>query len=303
MRIGSGALLAKPVYATGVDWMTLLFWRFLIAAAVSWVWLLAMPANRAALRRLSRRRIVVLVGLGVFFVGNSGTYFAALETVPASLAALIVYLYPALVAVLTLRFGRRLEGRRAWIALAIASAGVMLAVGGIPEGAAPPLSGLILTLASPIFYAVWIVAAARLGGERPRSVAVAPPADSEAAPVVDSTEPAPATALMTTATAVSYLVLMLGTGHSVAPAAVPSAAWPGVIGVALFATALAVQALYAGARRVGAARASLISTVEPIYTITLAAILLGESLAPIQLLGGALILGGVLLAETGGRAE
>jgi drug/metabolite transporter (DMT)-like permease len=57
--------------------------------------------------------------------------------------------------------------------------------------------------------------------------------------------------------------------------------------------------LYAGARRVGAARASLISTVEPIYTITLAALLLGESLAPIQLLGGALILGGVLLAETG----
>ena len=107
---GSGALLAKPVYTAGVDWLTLLFWRFLIAAAVSWVWLAASSANRAALRRLPRRRVMVLIGLGIFFVANSGTYYAALETVPASLAALIVYLYPALVAVLTLRFGRGWRG-------------------------------------------------------------------------------------------------------------------------------------------------------------------------------------------------
>ncbi|MDQ3492235.1 MAG: hypothetical protein M3452_03105, partial [Chloroflexota bacterium] len=40
---GSGALLATPVYASGLDWMTLLAWRFLIAAAVSWLWLLAFP--------------------------------------------------------------------------------------------------------------------------------------------------------------------------------------------------------------------------------------------------------------------
>jgi drug/metabolite transporter (DMT)-like permease len=117
--------------------------------------------------------------------------------------------------------------------------------------------------------------------------------------VADSTELAPATAMMTTATAAAFLVLMLATGHSVSPAAVPSAAWPGVIGVALIATAFAVQAFYAGARRIGAARSALVSTVEPIYTITLAALLLGEALAPIQLVGGALILGGVLLAETG----
>ena len=104
---GSGALLATPVYASGLDWMTLLAWRFLIAAAVSWLWLLAFPAHRAALRRMSRRRVAVLLTLGVLYVGNSGTYFAALETVPASLTALIVYMYPALVAVLSIRSRRR----------------------------------------------------------------------------------------------------------------------------------------------------------------------------------------------------
>ena len=159
---GSGALFAKPVYAAGLDWMTLLAWRFGLAAAASWIWLLALPANRRGLRRLSRRRVVVLLALGVLYVTNSGTYFAALETVPASLAALIISIYPALVAVLTLRWGRRLTGRRSWLALCIALFGVALALGGIRQSAMPPLEGLALAVASPIIYSFWIILSARL---------------------------------------------------------------------------------------------------------------------------------------------
>ena len=48
------ALFAKPGYAAGLDWMTLLAWRFGFAAVASWIWLLAIPANRRGLRRLSR---------------------------------------------------------------------------------------------------------------------------------------------------------------------------------------------------------------------------------------------------------
>ena len=105
------------------------------------------------------------LGLGVLYTGNSGTYFAGLETVSASLAALIVYIYPAIVAVISLQVGKPLRGWRAWGALALALAGVALAVGNIDDAAAPPLSGLILMVASPIIYAVWIVLAARLSGE------------------------------------------------------------------------------------------------------------------------------------------
>jgi len=166
---GSGALLAKPIYEAGVDWMTLLAWRFLFGALASWGWLLIWPAQRRALRSLSRRRVFLLILLGVFFIGNSGTYFAALETVDASLAALVVYIFPAIVAVITIRFGRRLEGRRAWSALALAMAGVALAVGGIDPTKAPPLHGLLLVIVSPFIYAVWIVLAARFGGERSAS--------------------------------------------------------------------------------------------------------------------------------------
>ncbi|MGZ6271346.1 MAG: DMT family transporter [Candidatus Limnocylindrales bacterium] len=292
---GSGALFAKPVYASGLDWLTLLYWRFLIAAIVSWAWLLLLPPNRRALRRLSRRRVVVLLGLGVLYVGNSGTYFAGLETVSASLAALIVYIYPALVAVLALRFGRRLEGRRPWFALGLALVGVGLAVGGIDASEAPPLSGLLLVVASPVIYAIWIVLSARLAGERgtPRD-----PAPPEAMERPEETDPAPAAAIMMTGALAVYAVLAVGGGRPVLPADVPTGAWFGLLGVGLVATALAMQAFYAGTKRIGAARAALISTVEPIYTITLATILLGESLTPVQLLGGACVIVAVILAET-----
>jgi drug/metabolite transporter (DMT)-like permease len=296
---GSGALFAKPVYAAGVDWLTLLAWRFLFAAVLSWAWLLILPGNRRTLAGISPRRVLLLLGLGVLYVGNSATYFAALETVPASLAALIVYLYPVLVAVLALRFGRRLRGTRAWVALGIATAGVLLAVGGIDPRATPPASGLLLTLASPLIYAAWIVIAARVGGERgEREHGGGEPDDDR-----EETEPAPAVALMMTATAAVYWVAAFATGRPVDPRGVPAEAWPGLLGVGVISAALAVQAFYAGSRRIGAARAALVSTVEPVYTITFATLLFGERLTWLQVLGGVLVIAAVLIVQLPGLRD
>jgi drug/metabolite transporter (DMT)-like permease len=80
---------------------------------------------------------------------------------------------------------------------------------------------------------------------------------------------------------------------------VPSEAWFGLAGVGVMSTFVAIQTFYAGAQRIGAAQAALISTVEPIWTIVLAALLFSIALTPAQLVGGALILGGVLIAQTG----
>lgn len=292
---GSGALFAKPAYEAGVGWHVLSSWRFLFGASLAWLWLLAWPAHRQALRSLDRRLVIGSLALGVLYVGNSATYFAGLETVDASLAALIVYIYPALVAVLTLRFGRRLRGARAWGALGLALIGVVLAVGGIDATEAPPLDGLLLVVVSPVIYAVWIVLAARLSGERGDSRG---PGSGDGAGAAASA----ATALMMTATAATYWLSAIALGLPVGPADVPAGAWFGLIGVGVVSTFVAIQAFYAGTQRVGAAQAALLSTIEPVWTISLAAIVLGESLQPIQLAGGALILLGVVIAQTGPAA-
>ncbi|HEX8938747.1 MAG TPA: DMT family transporter [Candidatus Limnocylindrales bacterium] len=291
---GSGPLFAKGVYGAGLDWLALLAWRFLIGALLSWAWLLARPADRAALRRLGRRRLLALLGLGAFFVGNAGTYYAALETIPASLAALIVYVYPALVAVLAIRFGRALEGRRPSAALAIVMLGVGLTIGGIKTRADP--LGLALICSSPLIYSAYILLSARLAGERPGSTAHERTGDA-------ATRPAVAAAVMLTGTWAVVTGLAAAAREPLLPWQVPVAAWPGLLGIAVLSTALAIQAFYAATARIGAAQTSLVSTVEPVYTIVLATVLFGEQLAPLQVVGAGLVLGGVLLAQTTPGAE
>ena len=285
---GSGGLFAQLVYAEGVGWHVLSAWRFGFGALLAWLWVLAWPDRRRGLRLLDRRTTLVAVALGILYTANSGTWYAGLEEVPVALGSLIVYIYPAIVAVIALRVGRRLEGRRPWFALALALVGVALAVGGIPEGTRPPLGALALIVASPIIYSIWIVLSARLAGERRESLG---------RDAGDGTDAAAATALMMTATAGTYWLGAVVFGAPVLPDRIPAAAWPGLIGVGVVATFIAIQTFYAGVRRIGAAQAALVSTIEPIWTIVLAALLFGQTLGPTQLLGGAFIIVGVLIAQ------
>ncbi|HEY7132320.1 MAG TPA: DMT family transporter [Candidatus Limnocylindrales bacterium] len=291
----SGTVLSKPIYAAGLDWLQLLAWRFSIGAALAWGWLLVSGARRVALRRLGRRQAVGAAGLGVWYSGNAGTYYAGLQTVPASLAGVLVYLYPAIVAVLSVRYATRLSGRRPWIALGIALAGVILALGGIDLEPPPPVSGLLLILASPVIYAGWIILSARLAGERRDRLAL----ETEGTGRAD--DAAATTTLMISATAAVFVVMAILAGRPLAPDRIPAEAWPDLVAIGFLSTFLAIQTFYAGARRIGAAQAALVSTVEPLIIVTLAWLFLGEVLAPVQLLGAALILVGVLVAQTGER--
>lgn len=289
---GSGGLFAQPVYAAGVDWLTLMAWRFGIAGALAWGMVFLQPGARRALRTVKRRTVLISLGLGLLFIGNTATYYAAIVTVPLSLAALIVYIYPPVVAVLALRLGRPLEGRRAWTALGLAVLGVVLAVGGIDTSTAPPLQGLVLIIIAPLWYSGWIILAARHSGER---------SGSTGAEAEDAADASVTGAIILTGAAIGYWTWCLVTAHPALPSEIPAAAWPGILGVAVVAGFIAVQGFYAGAQRIGAAQASLVSTVEPLWTIVAAGLLLGERLEPVQWLGGALILVGVLLAQTRGR--
>jgi drug/metabolite transporter (DMT)-like permease len=286
---GSGGLFAKPVYAVGVGFVTLLAWRFLLAAILAWGSVALQPGARRAMRTLPRRDRLVAIVLGMLYVAGSGTYYASLETVPVSLAALLVCLYPPLVAVLALRFGRRLPGIRAWAALGIAVMGMVLALGGIEAETAPPLLGLGLAVASPLVYACWMILAARLSGER---------TGRTGRDAGGGTSATVATAIMVTATAAIFWTVAIVSGTPVMPGSFPTEAWPGIVGLAVVATFIPMQAIYAGAQRVGAAEAALLSTVEPLSAIILAALIYDERLEPIQLAGGALVLIAVVLAQT-----
>ena len=69
-----------------------------------------------------------------------------------------------------------------------------------------------------------------------------------------------------------------------------TAGWLAVASLALLSTVAAITLYFAGLERIGPVRASTLSTIEPLCTVVLAAIILDESLAPVQIAGGVLIL-------------
>ena len=91
--------------------------------------------------------------------------------------------------------------------------------------------------------------------------------DAESVP--DGPDVIPSSAIMTSATALGAAVLATLAGDSVAPSDVPAEAWLALFGFGAF-SALAFRWFLAGTRRIGAARAAILSTVEPVYTIVLA---------------------------------
>ena len=100
---GAMAIFGKLAYDAGVEVGDLLLVRFAVAAAL----LLAVAAATGALRGLPRRSVLAGLGMGAIgYATQSGLYFAALERMDASLLALVLYVYPALVLLGAVALGR-----------------------------------------------------------------------------------------------------------------------------------------------------------------------------------------------------
>jgi len=71
--------------------------------------------------------------------------------------------------------------------------------------------------------------------------------------------------------------------------------WFAMTGIVLIATVVPVVTFLAGLEMIGPTNAAMLSTLEPVVTVLLAAWLLQEQLTTVALLGGSLILFAVLL--------
>ena len=100
---GAMAVFGKLAYDAGVTVDGLLLIRFGLAAAL----LLVIALARGTLRGLSRRSVLIGLGMGVFgYAAQSGLYFSALARIDASLVALVLYVYPVLVVAAAVAIGQ-----------------------------------------------------------------------------------------------------------------------------------------------------------------------------------------------------
>lgn len=257
-------ILAKLALAEGVRVLPMVAWRFLVATAALWL-LIALTRRHVP----PRRRWPSLLALGVIYAVNATAYLAALQWVSASLASLVFFIYPAVVIVLAAVFlGEQLSRPRV-LATLIAISGCALIVG-FDGRRADPL-GLLLILIAVAFVAIYILWGKTLIQDAPAHGAAA------------------VSLLATGAVAALAAVLFGGLALGGGPRGAFLVALMGVI-----STAVPVTLLLVGIRDIGPGQAAVYATVEPLLTVLLASLLLGERISILQYAGGLVLLSGVL---------
>ncbi len=222
------------------------------------------------------RYMLLLLVLGALDYGLGGVlYVGSLRYIDASLAFLLVYTFPAVVVVVSILLGREKPTLSLILAVVLTFVGVtlVLEVGGAVEG--EQWIGVAFVLTSVLIFVAFMLICESL---------------------MDRLSSSQITFLTLGAGGLSMLAFIPFVG--VRPEMLLE---PRNLGVLLFlaviGTAVSMILFFMGIRRIGAARASIITTAEPVFVVLMAWLLLGETLSLLQMAGVALQLTGVLLVQ------
>lgn len=266
---GFGAISILVTFATGAGatLLTVLFWRYLLAALVLVGVALVMG------KRFGSRAIRAAIYAGLAQSVIAVVSLSALQYISAGTLAFLFYTYPAFVAVFArVRHSEPLTPLRL-VALAASLAGIFVMIGAPGSVALHPV-GVTLALVSALIYALYIP---MIGGMQ-----------RELSPVV--------TAAAMAAGAATFLGLAAMTRGEL-QTNLHTTAWSAIALLALVSTALSFLLFLRGLDTLGAVRTAIVSTVEPFFTALLGAWLLKQPLTAATLVGGALIAGAVILLQ------
>lgn len=249
-------VLIKVVFASGMDVLSLITLRGILAAGFFWAWLRAAPPR---VPHSPRARLISL-GLGVLFAGNIFALIYAIQVLPLSIAILAYFVYPLVTGIAAAAVGLEPLGWRSFATSVVAFCGLMLMLGTQP-GELAPLGLLAAFGAAACRVVMLLVTRAALGGTDAR--------------VTTWYSLAPAAALFV---AVS---LFSGTFH----APLTASGWVAFFGMGV-TTTLSTLWMYVSTARVGAFRTALVANLEPVLSSLFSFALLGEAVTGLQLVGG-----------------
>jgi drug/metabolite transporter (DMT)-like permease len=263
---GSTFFLIRDLVAhvPSADFLTV---RFAIAAVV-----MAAVFHRQTLA-LSRREVLVGVGLGVLYGGAQLLQTVGLEHTDASVSGFVTGTYVVLTPVLGALLLRDRVPGTTWIAVGLATAGLaVLSLRGFSVG-----FGEALTLAAAALYALHILGLGRYSTS------------------------ASATGLATVQAFVIALVALVGALPGGITLPQDGGQWTSLLYMALVAGAVALWAQTWAQSHLPATRAAIVMTMEPVFAAFFAVLLGGESLTARMLLGGGLVLAAMYVVELLGR--
>lgn len=268
MGYGSSPTLARVAYDGGANAITVVLLRFLLGTVVLAPWWL----RRGRKLDITARQVGAGVGLGALFVLQGFCYASAVRFIPVGLAALIFFMFPLVVAVQSRLVDAQPVGAVRSAALLGALVGVALTAGLTPTGI--DLRGVLLAASGALSAGVFIFFGSRLSTELG---------------AVDFT------ALTFGSAAV---VALLVTAIVPAGLALPVTAmgWTGLLSGGI-AYVVGTLSFFKAVTVIDRVHAAIVANVEPLWSILIAWLLLGELLAVPQLLGAVLVVGAVVSAS------
>ncbi len=275
---GTLAVFTPLAYEEGARPLPLLSWRFALASILLFVYL-ALRRPREALAPLSdvaRYGAIAVFGYGAASI----CFFYALTFADASIVAVLLYTYPAMVAVAESLFSGRSFTLLRMAAVALTFAGCALVLDPFTPGASVRPLGVVLGLGAAAGYSVFNMLSHRWLLGRSRIVLMA---------------------YTFGIASVGIGVITLLSGDTLSTAEWNIRVWMLLGAIVLLPTFLAVVLYLRGVRHLGPSQASILSTFEPIFTIALAALVLGERLTLMQWVGVGLVVAGVIAAEREAR--
>ena len=263
------AIFTSLLANAGTPLVPAMLGRYIVASAV----LIPLAGGWAAMRLPAPQaaRLAGLGGLGQAMIAFLS--LSALEYIPAAMLVFLFYTFPAWVALrAAILKTERLTGARLF-SLLLSFAGVAIMVGWPGAEAVHPLgAGLALTAA--VVYALFI-------------------------PLIDRLRAGVSAVVATAWVAVGAMLIFLVAAIVLRQLVLPSTvlSWFYVIGLGTVSTALAFTLFLHGLQIVGPVAAAIITTAEPFFVATLAALVLDQPITPQTIVGGSLIAIAVLVLQ------
>lgn len=257
LAFGSTPALASLAFTAHLNGLSLVAFRCLLASVV-----LALISTGLRESGLDRRTAVRLFGLGALLFGPQMVlYFAAIQRLDTSITVAVVYIYPAVVAAAVGVRLRRLPPALDLVLLVVAVVGVG-AVALARAGSASSTAGVMLAVATAVIFAGYVIASDVVIREAP---------------------PIAAGGVVLAGAGFSALVAAAALGQLELPVSGPGWVLVGLHGVIIVPVGLA--AYYAGLKRLGATRSSIVDTAQPAIAAVIGVLALGERLNLVQVVG------------------
>lgn len=265
---GSLGYFGKMAYAAHIAPGELLALRYSLSAIMMAIIILL--TNPKSLK-LSRFQLISSLLLGIYgYALFSSLFFMALTGLSASLTVLLLYTYPIMVAILSRFFLRELLGKVGLFALIIATVGIIGLVWGEWSMSDPKF--LAMGIGAAFFYSIYIMFSRKYLNDVPAM---------------------PSSFYVQLGAGVILSVINFNSTSRVAEILSMNSLL--IFSMAFICSLLAMTLFLAGLSKITSSEASILSTTEPLFGVLIAALFLGESLTPIQLLGGVFIIAAMIL--------